>query len=274
MDSIEFKAVVVCNELNLGNIAQHFGIYRKFRWEDLLKLTENELKGIIKQPENKVVYIFHFGSLVFINCEHHDIMDILQYLKRIEKNVNTANLLDYSDDYKLEINAEESPALNNDFMVAAELSDHHLEIVSTVLAKSVALEKTEKAIDLLLDEIEEVVTYLNQGQLTTSDSQLAKLSAKVLGFKLNTLSYIMLLDKPDITWVNEAAESMFIELSSIFELEDRYGKLRQKSDTLLDITQVFSTLAHAKRGNRLEWAVIILIAIEIVLSLYEMFVMK
>jgi len=31
-------------------------------------------------------------------------------------------------------------------------------------------------------------------------------------------------------------------------------------------------LAHAQRGNRLEWAVIILIAIEILLSLYEMFI--
>ncbi len=274
MNSVDFKAVVVCNELNLSNIAQHFGIYRKFRWEDSLRLTENELKGIIKEPEKKVVYIFHFGSLVFINCEHHDSMDILEYLKRLEKNVTTTNLRDYSDDYKIEINAQESPALNNDFMVVAKLNDHHMEIVSTVLAKSVALEKTEKAIDLLLDEIEDVVSYLNQGQLTTSDSQLAKLSARVLGFKLNTLSYIMLLDKPDITWVNEDAEYMFTELSSIFELEDRYGKIRQKSDTLLDITQVFSTLAHAKRGNRLEWAVIILIAIEIVLSLYEMFVMK
>lgn len=274
MNSVDFKAVVVCNELNIGNIALHFGIYRKFRWEDSLRLTENELKGIIKEPEKKVVYIFHFGSLVFINCEHHDSMDILEYLKRLEKNVTTANLRDYSDDYKIEINAQESPALNNDFMVVAKLNDHHMEIVSTVLAKSVALEKTEKAIDLLLDEIEDVVSYLNQGQLTTSDSQLAKLSARVLGFKLNTLSYIMLLDKPDITWVNEDAEYMFTELSSIFELEDRYGKIRQKSDTLLDITQVFSTLAHAKRGNRLEWGVIILIAIEIVLSLYEMFVMK
>lgn len=274
MKSVDFKAVVVCKELSLGNIAQHFGIYRKFRWEDSLKLTENELKGIIKVPENKVVYIFHFGSLVFINCEHHDMMDILEYLKRLEKNVSTTNLRDYSDDYKLEINPDAIPALNNDFMVVAKLNDHHMEIVSTVLAKSVALEKTEIAIDLLLDEIEDVISYLNLGQLTTSDSQLAKLSARILSFKLNTLSYIMLLDKPDITWTNEEAEYTFTELSAIFELEDRYGKIRQKSDTLLDITQVFSTLAHAERGNRLEWAIIILIAIEIVLTLYEMFVMK
>ncbi len=40
----------------------------------------------------------------------------------------------------------------------------------------------------------------------------------------------------------------------------------------MDITEAFSGLAHAKRGTRLEWIIIILIAFEIVLSLYEMFV--
>ncbi len=270
--SIEFTAIVVSNEISLGKIAQHFGIFRKFRWEDTLVLKGNELKGILKEPDKKVVYIFHFGSMVFVNCQHHEIMDVLQYLKNIEKSVVTTNLMEYSDDYKIVISNTEVPALNNDFMVIASLDeDYHLEIISTVLAKSVALEKIEAAIDLLLDEIEDIVSYLNQGKLTASDDQLAKLSARVLGFNFNTLSYIMLLDKPDITWSNEDAETTFIELSALFELEDRYGKIRQKSDTLLDITQVFSSLAHARRGTRLEWAIIILIAIEIMLSLYEMF---
>jgi uncharacterized Rmd1/YagE family protein len=40
---------------------------------------------------------------------------------------------------------------------------------------------------------------------------------------------------------------------------------------LMLITEVFSNLVHARRGNRMEWAVIILIAIEIGISLYELF---
>jgi required for meiotic nuclear division protein 1 len=57
----------------------------------------------------------------------------------------------------------------------------------------------------------------------------------------------------------------------LFELVDRYEKIRHKSDTLMDITAVFSGLAHAQRGNRLEWAIIILIVIEIGLSIISMF---
>lgn len=269
--TLELKATAVCSEINLADIAGHFGINRKFRWEDTLVLRSQALQGILKDPENKAVYLFHFGSAVFVNCAYHEIMDVLGYLRKIEKNISLSNVKEYSDDYKIEVIPEGEPALNNDYMSVHQLEPHHLEIVAVILAKSVALEKIEISIDQLLDEVEDIVTYLNQGKLSTSDQKLAKLSARILGFKFNTLSYIMLLDKPDITWINENAETIFIELSAIFELEDRYEKIRHKSDTLLDITQVFATLTHAQRGNQLEWAIIILIAFEIVLSLYEMF---
>ena len=272
MNKIEFKAVVVANEINLGKIAPHFGIMRKFRWEDSLILKEKDLTGILKAPDGKQAFIFHFGSIVFVNCQHHESMDILQYIKHLDKSIQTAQINDFTDDYCIEVSSEKEEVLSNDFMIVKAFDEtFHPEIIATILAKSAALEKIEAAIDGLLDEVEDIVAYLNQGRLTASDEQLAKLSARVLGFKFNTISYIMLLDKPDITWVNPAAESVFNKMSTLFELQDRYEKIRHKSETLLDITQVFTGLAHAKRGTRLEWAIIILIMIEIMLSLYDMF---
>jgi uncharacterized Rmd1/YagE family protein len=201
-------------------------------------------------------------------------MDVISYVKQIEKSVNIINPFEFSDDYRLEVSTDKPPAINYDALVTAEQDSNQSEIIATVLAKSVALEKIEADIDLLLDDIEEIVQFLEQGKLNVSDDKLAKMSAKILGYKFNTISYIRLLDKPNITWINEAASQLFAELSTIFELDDRYKKIRHKSETLMDITEVFSGLTHARRGNRLEWAVIILIAIEIVLSLYTMFFPK
>jgi required for meiotic nuclear division protein 1 len=271
MVQAEFKAIALSNEINLNKIAQHFGINRKFRWEDSLALNDNHLKGIIREPESKSVYIFHFGSMVFINFQPHEMMDVINYIKRVEKSINISNPFAYKDEYKLEIKTGEALSITNDYMVASEANDYQWEIIATVLSKSVALEKIEIDIDVLLDEIEDIVTYLHQGKLSVSDQQLAKMSAKILGFKFDTISYIMLLDKPDITWINEEASELYAELRTLYELEDRYEKIRHKSETLMDITQVFTSLAHAQRGNRLEWAVIILIAIEICLSVFEMF---
>lgn len=271
MVQTEFKAIVLSNEIDLNTIAQHFGINRKFKWEEFLLLRDNELQGIVGQIDNKMIYIFHFGSMVFLNFQHHEIMDVINYMKKIEVGTIYSNLFKYVDEYKIEINPNELFAVNNESMVTTEQAEYQLDIVSTILAKSVALDKIEIDISLLLDEIEEVVNNLHQGKLAVSDEKLAKMSASILEFKLSTISYIMLLDKPAITWNNENASELFNELATLFELSERYSTNRHKIDTLMDITEVFSGLAHAKRGTRLEWAVIILIGIEIILSLVDLF---
>lgn len=271
MGQTDFKAVVLASEIDLGKIARHFGINRKFKWEDSLVLREKDFQGIVRQPENKAVYLFSFGSLVFINCQPHEITDIVSYLHRIEPNLHTANIFEFTDDYVLAADAGQPPALNNDYMVTEQVQGFQEEIVATVLAKSVALDRIEAQIGVLLDEVEDIITYLEEGRLTVSDRQLAQLSGRILGFKYNTISYIMLLDKPDIAWISEEADALYAELSTIFELDGRYEIIRHKTHTLMDITEVFSGLSHARRGTLLEWAVIILIAIEICLSLFEIF---
>jgi uncharacterized Rmd1/YagE family protein len=271
MVQTEFKAIVLSNEIDLNKIAGHFGINRKFKWEESLRLKDSELQGIVRDVNGKMVYIFHFGSVVFLNFQHHEIMDVVNYMKKVEVGIIYSNLFKYVDEYKIEQNIDSVFAINNEYMVTAEQEDYQLDIVATILAKSVALDKIEMDISLLLDEIEDVVNNLHQGKLAVSDEKLAKMSASILGFKLSTISYIMLLDKPAITWNNENASELFNLLTILFELSERYSKNRHKIDTLMDITEVFSGLAHAKRGTRLEWAVIILIGIEIILSLIEMF---
>lgn len=267
-----FKAAALTNEINLTKIASHFGINRKFRWEEALELDEQALKGVLRDPAGRSIFLFPFGSLVFINCEYHEIMDIIRYLAREEKSLTAVARLDYVDDYKIEVAPDEQPAINNDYMVISGETGYEREIVATVLAKSVALARIESGIDSLVDEIEDILAYLSRGHLKISDEQLAKTSARILGFRLSTISYIMLLDKPELTWINEAAGALFDELSALFELSDRCDIVKHKTDMLMDITEVFAGLAHSKRGNRLEWAVIILIAIEIVLSVLSMVV--
>ena len=268
----EFKAIALCKELNLNKIGEHFGITRKFRWEDFLILKADNLQGIVNEAKNKLVYVFHFGSMVFINFQHHEIMDVVKYMKKLEPLISDTDIFTYVDDYKLEVDLEQPPAINNDYMIVGAQSDYQLEIVSTILAKSVSLDKNEIEVDTLLDRIENVVNNLNRGELGVSDEDLAKMLAKILHFKLNTISYIMLLDNPDITWTHEEAATLYDRLSLLFELKERYEKIRHKTETLMDITEAFSNLVHAKRGTRLEWAIIILIVIEIILSLYEMFI--
>jgi uncharacterized Rmd1/YagE family protein len=193
--------------------------------------------------------------------------DLVDYLKKNEKELVNATF-DFFDDYSLEIRPQEEFSVNYNSMVAPELKEFYVEIISVILAKSAALDRIEFGINELLDEIEDIIYFLQKGHLNISDEKLAKVSGKILGFKYNTISYVMLLDRPNITWISEENQNLYTELEDLFELEDRYEKIRHKTETLLDITEVFTGLAHAKRGTRLEWMVIILIFTEILLSIF------
>jgi uncharacterized Rmd1/YagE family protein len=58
-------------------------------------------------------------------------------------------------------------------------------------------------------------------------------------------------------------------MANLFELSQRYQEIKHKSETLMDITEVFMGLSHASRATRLEWIIIVLIVIEIVIYLFE-----
>jgi required for meiotic nuclear division protein 1 len=277
MQTYEFKACVVSAEINLLDIAKHFVINKKYKWEEPLILDENLLKGVLMHPENKFAYIFHFGSIVSVNLTLHEITDIVIYLKSIDKNLNPNPNLGYIEEYKLEINEnlnieeieDADFQLNYDSVVVKTLGKFHMGILATILAKSVALKSIEADSDILLDELENIMGFLDKGQLKLSDKNLSKMSGKVLRFKYSTLSNLMLLEKPDVAWRKEEAELLFTGLIELFELKDRYERLRHKTEVLLDITEVFASLTHAKRGNKLEWMVIILIFIELILSFVD-----
>jgi uncharacterized Rmd1/YagE family protein len=272
METKSIKAFSLCNEISLDKVSSHFGINKKYKWEDFLTLREEHLKGVLPVPEGKSAAIFPFGSIVFINMEHHEIVDVVNYLKKIESNLKNADYK-FGESYLLEVGVDD-PSVDFTSMSVTEYKSYHLDILATVLSKSVALEKVEKDLNTLLDEFERIVDFLEQGILNISDEKIAKMSARILGFKFDTISYIMLLDKPDITWENQDAEVLYMQLSQFYELKERYEKIQAKTETLMDITQVLGALTQQKRGNKLEWLVIILIGFEIILTLVEFIFLK
>jgi required for meiotic nuclear division protein 1 len=269
MQSWSFKSFVLSNEINVNKIAAHFGITNKFKWEDPLVLLGTALKGILKDTENKSVYIYNYGSLVFINMEHHETMDLVNYLKNIDDNLKNNFPDNYVDEYKIEVDPQYEYMLYNDLMTSNEFQPFYLDILSLVLSKSTSLRRIETATDKLLDSIEDVINNLDTGKFNMSDKQIAKTSAQVLRFKYHTISNLMLLEKPRAAWDNEDIESFFMQLTELFDFKDRYQKITRKTEVLQDITEVFASLTHEKRGTKLEIMVIVLILFEIILGLYD-----
>jgi len=272
MDEHHFTAFAVAGELDLNRVGSHLGIIRKFRWEEPLLLhpaTFQPLAG--DHSEQQQVYLYYFGGVVFLDCTDEIIRDFSREMAKITENFKGFPNIKYQEHYSLRIESGGALTITNDCAVMPHPDRAFIDIIAFVIAKSVALERIEAQVDKVLDEMEGLIALLDQGRLGIPDKRLAKLASKILNFKYRSIAYIMVLDKPEITWDNPEANRLYLTMANLFEMNQRYLDIRHKSETLMDITEVFTSLSHARRSSRLEWIIIILIAIEIVLFLLEMY---
>jgi uncharacterized Rmd1/YagE family protein len=272
MNLMTFKAFAITREIDLNKIAIRCGIPKKFTWEEPLMLKGTILQSILNKEvdELEMVLVFSFGSVVFINYSHSDeIKTFLNYLRSFEPDIELKNIDRYTDDYSLHIDESDKIELTDEYVIVPEFQEFYPELISTVLAKSVALEKTEEQLGQIHDRLETMIDRLEKGKLRIGNKELARTTAKILRHEYNILAYIMILDKPDITWTIGDANEFHDKMMEFFELNDRYKILKSKTEILYNIMDGFSTISHSIRGLFVEWIVVILIVIEIMLTIFQ-----
>jgi uncharacterized Rmd1/YagE family protein len=270
MKLFTFKAFAFGGELDLNRLAIKLGITRKYRWEEPMKLNPVTF-ALADGDDSERVYLYYFGGVVFLNCSGDVIARFLDSIPQYAESLKGPLQLPYREEYRLEIDPGREPAIANDCAVMPLYNQAYLDIICFVIAKSVALERIEERIDVVFDEVEVLIANLGRGRLELPDRDMARLASSILSFKFTSIAHIMVLDKPDITWDNPEADRLYTTMAGLFELSQRYLEIKHKSETLLDMTGVFTDLSHARRSARLEWIIIILIAIEIVLFIVTTF---
>jgi uncharacterized Rmd1/YagE family protein len=241
---------------------------RRYRWEEPMKLNPVTFSPA-SAGDGEQVYLYYFGGAVFLNCSAELIARFLDGIQSHGEQLKQRPHLPFHEEYRLEIDPQRETAIANDRAVMPRRDPAFLDIICFVIAKSVALERIEARIDQVFDEVEVLIANLARGKLELPDRDMARLASSILSFKFTSIAHIMVLDKPEITWDDPEADRLYLTMARLFELNQRYREIRHKSETLLDMTGVFTTLSHARRAARLEWIIIVLIAIEIVLYLLE-----
>lgn len=273
MIKMTFKAYAVTNEIDLNKIAIECGIPKKYTWEEPLVVQDEVFRKILNRAASKdeKIMVFSFGSIVFINVPKEDIPRFISYLRTFKPEIDIKTWDTYWDDYELHIKDSGETELSDEFVSVSCFEVFYPELISIVIAKSVALEKTEEQLGKILDVLESMIDRLEGGKLRISDRALAKTTARIVKHEYNTIAYIMILDRPDITWENSRAAEFYDRMSEFFELNDRYEVLRKKTEILNHIISGFSSISHSMRGHFLEWIIIVLIVLEVILMVADFF---
>jgi uncharacterized Rmd1/YagE family protein len=270
---MKFIAYAIATEFDLNKLAGQCQIPKKYTWEEPLMLQGKILESILHHPVNdqQSIFVFAFGSIVFINIAPDEELLFIQSLRSIKPDLDIKSFHRYHDDYELRENSQSAEFhLTDQFAALPRIETYHPELVSTILAKSVALERIEEQMGKIFDTLEGMIDRLEKGKLQIGDKELARTTAKIIRHEYNTIAYIMILDKPDITWSQSEAAEFYEEMAKFFELNDRYLILKQKTEVLNIIIGHFSSITHSLKNIRVEWIILILILVELIVMILEL----
>ena len=138
-----------------------------------------------------------------------------------------------------------------------------------VVAQSVGLDKYEQTLEGHFTKSREIFGAYER-QRIRDRKRLMGFVATLIRLRNEMIGDLYLLDKPEVLWEDEELEGLYNALSTHLELKPRFEIVRDKLETLKEDARLLVDLVNHKSSEFLEWVIIILIAVEIAMGLYEM----
>jgi uncharacterized Rmd1/YagE family protein len=211
--------------------------------------------------------VFRFGVLCAVDLDRDEEKELLA-----RASAAVIGPFDEPETEECEIVIDESGGERIDAEGAVHLRDasvERMQVVAEVLAKSTVLAHHEERVANVFDRIERLATELRRGATSARGRDLVREIGGVLQIQSQTVGRVEVTEKPEITWDHPELDRLYERLALEYELRDRDLALTRKLDLAARGAQTYLDLLISRRSLRLEWYIVILIAIEIVLIVWE-----
>lgn len=230
-------------------------------------VSRSGTKLVYQEGESSFFVIYRFGSIVFFNVEPQRQETIIDKVKSI---VGQLDIVVTSEEYGLEVSEDARNTVQFERAVIDRLTRDRIELLALVLAQSTALEHFEFLVDELLSKSHQIALLLQKaGRMTRRPHAIHKFIGHCMSTNQQMVSSMYLLDKPDETWEDQVLDNLYRDASEMFELKDRYKTVDQKLRMVEGHLVIISNLLAHRKAAFLEWTIIILIAVEVVLFVYD-----
>jgi uncharacterized Rmd1/YagE family protein len=157
-------------------------------------------------------------------------------------------------------------------IVQKELNMDGVAVISTVMAQTVALDTYNDTVDELLIKFANInSTVKKTGKFTSHDRHfLFKTVATNNSIFIDMISKTRIKDRSDAAWALTEYSKIHNRLKDEFEIEDRFESIDFKLNLIQQNAKFFMEVLHYENSNKLEWVIVVLIAVECVLMMTDM----
>ncbi len=241
---------------------------------DLKALEETDVLAtlplVVAAGEHGCVVLFRYGAVVLFGLSSVEEASFLTYLKPLVVEPFTAP---ETEDVVLKQDETTNGRVADGMIWMQSFNIDCLQIVADILAKSVVLAHYEVGTAKIFDQIEPFADSL---QRTTRDERWAKELLRQLGRTLSIqhkmVGRVEIVDKPELLWDAPELERIYQRLEKEYEIRERHLALERKLSLISTTAETVLDLLQHNTGLRVEWYVVILIVVEILLSVYDVFI--
>jgi uncharacterized Rmd1/YagE family protein len=146
-----------------------------------------------------------------------------------------------------------------------------LRLVADILARSVVLAHYEETVADAFDRVEPVARAIQAGRTARRRSrELLKQIGEALLVETTTVGRVEVEEKPELLWERPDLEVLWSRLEDEYELSERHRAIERKLAVVSRTAQTLLELLQHRHSLRVEWAIVILILVEIVIMAGEM----
>lgn len=278
--SYPVQAVHLAQSLNLAQVISKVfatrGVRRMMeRLSVVVQLPPEQQPFGDEKQSARFVAVFRYGSAVFFNVSPRDIADLLWRIKQCGKDPYLSGN-ERKENFCVHVQPvieEDDDVVTGEYCVVQELNLKSVDVISNVMAQSVALDSYNDTVDELLANFESINDKVTAGEgaLTTADrDQMFRAVARNNSIFIEMVSKVGLKDRSDTAWNLSQYEDIHAGMKEEFDIDQRFEHIEFKLNLIQQNAKFFLEVMAHQKSNSLEWIIIVLIMFECVLMCMEM----
>ncbi|MGF1535606.1 MAG: RMD1 family protein [Elainellaceae cyanobacterium] len=212
--------------------------------------------------------LFSYGAAVLFGLEPVEEASLIAQLQNF---VSGTFAETETERVELHFHADAARAANGKIWLQ-HFGVEQLQLVADILSKSVVLAHYESRIAVIFDQLEPFSKNLQDNTKTNRWSkELLRQLGRNLSIQHKIVGRVEIIDKPDVLWDAPSLERLYLRLEDEYEIKERHTTLERKLSLVTQTAETALELLQHNTSLRVEWYIVALIVIEILLSLYELF---
>lgn len=212
--------------------------------------------------------LLRYGIIVTFDLSAEEESDLIENL---QAHIREPLRSTVSEEMAIAFRPQAKERLEGNTLWLQECSAERLQIVAEALGKSVALDYYETEVSSLFERIKPFTTAIQGKNLRPpKEKELLSYIGGTLLIQQKMLGIVEVGEKPDPVWDYPELDRLYLRLENEYELRERLVALEQKLALVSRTVETALGVLQRDSSHRVEWYIVILIVVEIVLSVYDM----